>query len=84
MLIDVKEEVKALLRNFKAKLVTSKALELVRTRFFEVVEVSDSLDKEVREQLLSRWEAELADYTSAFIGRSLQEWLERDDEAILF
>ena len=68
----------------EAKLVTSETLESIRTRFFEVAEVSDSLDIEARERLLSRWEAELADYTSAFIGRSLKEWLKRDDEAILF
>jgi hypothetical protein len=46
-------------------------LESVRTRVFEVVELSDSLDGEARERLLRRWEAEPADYTSAFIGRSL-------------
>jgi hypothetical protein len=55
-----------------------------RNRFFEVVEVSDSLDEEARERLLKRWEEELADYTSAFIGRSLTEWLEREDQVILF
>jgi hypothetical protein len=43
-------------------------LESVRTRFFKVVEVSDSLDEEARERLLSRYEEELADYTSAFIS----------------
>jgi hypothetical protein len=59
-------------------------LESVRTRFFEVVEVSESLDEEARERLLKRWEEELADYTSAFIGRSLTEWLEREDQVILF
>ena len=68
----------------EAKLVTSEALESIRTRFFEVVEISDSLDKEARERLLRRWEAELADYTSAFISRSVTEWLQRSDEAILF
>jgi hypothetical protein len=46
--------VKALSRDFKAKLVTSEALESVRTRFFKVVEVSDSLDKEARERLLKQ------------------------------
>jgi hypothetical protein len=66
------------------KLVTNKALEQVRTRFFKVVEVSDSLDEEACKRLLRRWEAELADYMSAFIGRLLEEWLERDDEVILF
>jgi hypothetical protein len=83
-LVETDEEVRALSRDFEAKLVTSEALESVRTRFFEVVEVSDSLDEEARERLLRRWEEELADYTSAFIGRSLTEWLERNDQVILF
>jgi hypothetical protein len=83
-LVNVKEEEKVLSRDLEAKLVTNEALESVRTRFFEVVELSDSLDAEARMRLLRRWEAELADYTSAFIGRSLTEWLERDDEVILF
>jgi hypothetical protein len=38
-----------------------------------VVELSNSLDEEARERLLARWEAELANYTSSFIGRSLSE-----------
>ena len=82
--VSAEEKEKVLSRDLEAKLVTSEALESIRTRFFEVVEISDSLDEEARERLLRRWEAELADYTSAFIGRSLKEWLERDDEAILF
>ena len=77
-------EEKPLSRDLEAKLVTSEALESIRTRFFEVVEISDSLDEEARERLLRRWEGELADYTSAFIGRSVTEWLQRSDEAILF
>lgn len=32
------------------------------------------LDEDTRDRLLRRWEAELADYTSAFIGRSFSEW----------
>ncbi|KAH7346348.1 hypothetical protein BKA65DRAFT_274970 [Rhexocercosporidium sp. MPI-PUGE-AT-0058] len=83
-LIEASVEEKALSRDLEAKLVTSEALESIRTRFFEVVEISDSLDEEARERLLRRWEVELADYTSAFIGRSVTEWLQRSDEAILF
>jgi hypothetical protein len=67
----IHNEVGALVRDLEAKLVTSGTLDSIRTRFFEVVEVSDSLDEEARERLLRRWEAELTDYTSAFIGRSL-------------
>ena len=83
-LVEVDEDIKVLSRDFEAKLVTNEALDSVRTRFFEVVEISDSLDEEARERLLKRWEEELADYTSAFIGRSLTEWLERKDQVILF
>ena len=73
-----------MLRDLQAKLVTSETLELIRTCFFEVVKISNSLDEEARERLLRRWEGELADYTSAFISRSLTEWLEREDQVILF
>jgi hypothetical protein len=82
-LVKVSEEERVPSRDLKARLVTSETLELIRTRFFEVVKVSDSLDEEARERLLRRWEVELADYTSAFIGRSVTEWLERDDRVIL-
>jgi hypothetical protein len=84
VLVEADDDVKGLSRDFEAKLVMNEALEQVRTRFFEVVELSDSLDEEACEQLLRRWEAELADYTSAFISRSLEEWLAREDEVILF
>jgi hypothetical protein len=80
----IKEKEKPLSRDLEAKLVTNKTLESIRTRFFKVVEVSDSLDKEARNRLLRRWEAELASFSSAFIGRSVTEWLQRDDEVILF
>lgn len=83
-LVEVSDETDILTRDLKAKLVTSKALESVRTRFFEVVEVSNTLYEEARERLLRRWEEELADYTSAFISRSLTEWMERADQIILF
>ena len=53
-LVQVDDEVTGLSRDLEAKLVTSEALESVRTRFFEVVEVSDSLDIEARDRLLSR------------------------------
>jgi len=83
-LVEVNNDIGALSRDLEAKLVTSETLESIRTRFFEVVELSDSLDEEARDRLLMRWEAELADYSSAFIGRSLTEWLEREDQVILF
>lgn len=76
-LVEVDEDVKILSRDLQAKLVMSEALESVRTRFLEVVELSDSLDEQARERLFKREEEELVDYMSAFIGRSLTEWLER-------
>ena len=71
-------------RDLQAKFVTSEALDQILTRFFEVAEYAGSLDEETRDRLLKRWEAELADYTSAFIGRSFSEWFSRSDEVILF
>jgi hypothetical protein len=38
----------------EAKLVTNEALENIRTRFYEVVELSDSLDADARDRLLVR------------------------------
>jgi hypothetical protein len=51
-LVEVIEEEKPLSRDLEAKLVTNETLESIRTRFFEVVEVSDSLDEEARDRLL--------------------------------
>jgi hypothetical protein len=80
----LRDEVEGIARDFEAKLVTSEALDQIRTRFFEIAEYGDSLDDDARDRLLKRWEAELADYTSAFIGRSFTEWVNRSDEVILF
>jgi hypothetical protein len=41
-------------RNFEAKLLISETLDLIRTRFFKVVELSNTLDTEVRNCLLTR------------------------------
>jgi hypothetical protein len=68
----------------EAKLVTNEALENIRTRFYEVVELSDSLDAEARDRLLVRWQKELSVFTSAFIGSSVTEWMNREDQVIVF
>ena len=78
------EHVDQLSRDMEAKLVISETLDQIRTRFFEVSEFSDSLNINEKARLLKRWEAELADFSSAFIGRSLEEWVNRTDEVILF
>ena len=41
-------------RELQAKLITSKALDQIRTRFFEVSKYSDSLDLDEKERLLKR------------------------------
>ena len=84
-LVDIEDDhVSNMSRDLQAKLVTSEALDQIRTRFFEVSEYSDSLDLDEKERLLKRWEDELADFSSAFIGRSFEDWIKRDDEVILF
>ena len=45
------------------------------TSGFEVSEYSDSLDLDEKNRLLKRWEDELADYSSTFIGRLIKEWI---------
>jgi hypothetical protein len=76
--------VDGLSRDLQAKLVTSETLDQIRIRFFELSKYSNSLDLDEKNRLLKRWEDELADYSSAFIGRSIKEWIKREDEVILF
>jgi hypothetical protein len=71
-------------RDKKAKLNTSETLDHVRTRFFELSEFTDSLDSDEKERLLKRWEDELADFSSAFVGCSLLDWVNRENQVILF
>jgi hypothetical protein len=68
-LVEVDDEALPLSRDVQAN------LDLIRTRFFEVAEFSNSLNDDEKERLLKRWEEELADFSSAFIGQSLSEWL---------
>jgi hypothetical protein len=56
----------------------------MRTRFYELVELSDSLDEEARDRLLARWEREVAKFSSALIGLSVTEWMSREDQVIVF
>jgi hypothetical protein len=83
-LIEVEDDISGLSRDMQSRLITSEALDQIWTRFFELAEFSDSLDLDEKNRLLSRWEAELADFSSVFIGRSLTEWLNRKDQVILF
>jgi hypothetical protein len=71
-------------RDVEAKLVMNEALENIWTRFYEVVELSDSLDADARDRLLMRWQKELSVFTSAFIGSSVTEWMNREDQVIVF
>ena len=85
MLADIDDSyVDGLSRDLQAKLVTSETLDQIRIRFFELSKYSNSLDLDEKNRLLKRWEDELADYSSAFIGRSIKEWIKREDEVILF
>ena len=64
--------------------MTNEALKVVRTRFYEVVEASDSLDEEARERLLKRWEREVIKFARALTGPSVKEWMSREDHVIVF
>jgi hypothetical protein len=48
------DNVESLSRNIKAKLNTSKTLDHVRTRFFELSKFTNSLDSDKKERLLKR------------------------------
>jgi hypothetical protein len=54
VLIKANDNIKGLSRDFKTKLVINKALEQVRTCFFKIVKLFDSLDKEAYKRLLRR------------------------------
>jgi len=71
-------------RVVQAKQVTGEILDSVRTRFFELTEYSDSLDSEEQSRLLIRWEQELATHSKALIGQSIEDWIKRSDDVILF
>jgi hypothetical protein len=84
-LVEVEDDnVESLSRDIKAKLNTSETLDHVRTRFFELSEFTDSLDSDEKERLLKRWEDELADFSSAFVGCSLLDWVNGENQVILF
>jgi len=57
--------------------VINEALDAVRTHFYEVVELSESLNEEARDRLLKRWEQEISKFARALIGPSVTEWLRR-------
>jgi hypothetical protein len=46
------DEEEPLTRDVEAKLVTNEALENIRTRFYKVIELFDSLDVDARDRLL--------------------------------
>ena len=84
-LIDIEEEeTRGVARDIEAKLNTSEALDQVRTRFFEVSELADQLDDEEKDRLYNHWEEEVARLSRALIGRSLDEWIARAKDPILF
>ena len=62
----------------------SEALDQIRSRFFELSELGDQLDNEEKDRLFKRWESDIAQYSRALIGSSLDEWVSRAKEAILF
>jgi hypothetical protein len=40
---------------------------------------AESPDDDEKNRLLERWENELADFSNALIGHSLNDWLSRDE-----
>ena len=53
-LVKVEDEEQLLARDVEAKHVTNEALNLVRTRFYKVMELSESLNEEARDRLFKR------------------------------
>jgi hypothetical protein len=78
------EEQKGVTRDIQAKLNTSEALDQVRTRFFELSEAASQLNEEEKDRLFKVWEAEVFRFSEALIGSSLDEWVSRAKDPILF
>jgi uncharacterized protein YukE len=83
-LVEVEEEEQSPARDVEAKHVINEALDAVRTRFYEVVKVWESLSEEARDRLLKRWEQEVNKMARALISLSVTEWLNREDQVIYF
>ena len=84
-LVEVNDESRVISRDLQAKLNTSKALDQIRSRYFELSEFVSQLESEdEKERLLERWEKELAQHSRALIGWSLDEWVKREEHVILF
>ena len=83
-LVEVEDELHTIARGFEAKLNMSEALDQMRTRFFKVSEVADELDDEEKDRLFKRWEEEVAHFSRALIGQSLDDWVARAKNPILF
>ena len=83
-LVEVEDEERPPARDVEAKHVTNEALDLVRTRFYEVVELSESLNEEARDRLLKRWEQEVIKMARDLTGASVAEWMKREDQVICF
>jgi hypothetical protein len=81
---DNEEDENQLSPDIEAKLLLSETLDQIRNRFYEVSKYSNSLDSDEKARLLIRWQNELTSFSSTFIGQSLQEWINRDDEVVLF
>jgi hypothetical protein len=56
----------------------------MRTRFYKVIELLESLNKEARDHLLKRWEQEISKMARDLIGPSVTEWINREDQVISF
>jgi hypothetical protein len=83
-LVEVQEERHVYSRDVEAKLNTSEALDQIRSRFFELSEFADQLDNEEKDRLFKRWEDNVAQFSRALIGSSLDEWVARAQDIILF
>ena len=82
--MEVEDEERPPPRDVEAKHVTNEALNAVRTRFYEVVELTKDLDKEARDRLLKRWEQEVVKMAYALTAASVTEWMNRGDQVIAF
>jgi hypothetical protein len=82
--VEVEDEERPPPRDVEAKHVTNEALNAVRTHFYEVVELTEDLDKEARDRLLKRWEQEVVKMAHALTAALVTEWMNWRDQVIAF
>lgn len=84
-LVEVEEDkARKTSHDLEAKLNTSKALDQIRSCFFELSDFVNQLDLDKKDRLYKYQEEEIAQYSQRLISQSLDEWIRSQKHVILF